>query len=325
MTDVLIEARDLRKHYAVSKGLVMKRRDAVVKAVDGVSFTLRKGETLGLAGESGCGKSTTAKLVLLLEPLTGGTLLFGGRDAADLTGSKLRAHRKTVQAVFQDPFSSLSPRMRIWEIIGEPVIVNEPLSRGEVRARVAELLAVVGLSPQALDLYPHEFSGGQRQRIAVARALSLNPGLVVLDEPVSALDVSIRAQIMNLLRDLQDRFGLSYLLIAHDLAVLKHMCDRVAIMYLGKIVETARSADLYRRPHHPYTEALLSAVLPVDPDAGQPDVSLEGEIPSPIAPPSGCRFHPRCPKAMAACRSIEPHFVEVEDGHCVACHLYGTT
>ena len=322
MAEALLTARDIRKHYPVHRGLVLRRQLGAVKAVDGLDLTLFAGETFGLAGESGCGKSTTAKLILLVESLTAGELRFRGADVSRFTRAELRQYRGSIQAVFQDPFHSLSPRMRVWEIIAEPLLVNERLSRREVRNRVSELLDRVGLAPAAAEQYPHEFSGGQRQRVAIARALSLRPDLIVLDEPVSALDVSIRAQIMNLLKDLQREFGLAYLLIAHDLAVLRHMCDRIGIMYLGKVVETAGDDALYEKPLHPYTQALLSSVLPVHPDAAWPEQGIEGEIPSPFRPPPGCRFHPRCPHAMAVCSEREPALRDQGDGHRVACHLY---
>jgi oligopeptide/dipeptide ABC transporter ATP-binding protein len=293
----------------------------VVRAVDGISFTIERGQTLGVVGESGCGKTTTAKLVLGLEDPTGGTIRFEGRDLQQLDTAGRRHYRKSVQAVFQDPYASLNPRMRIGSIIAEPLVTNETLSAGEVRQRVLRLLDLVGLPDRAADLFPHEFSGGQRQRIAIARALALSPRLIVLDEPVSALDVSIRAQILNLLRDLQAELGLSYLFIAHDLAAVAHMSHTIAVMYLGKIVEEGEARTLARAPKHPYTEALFSAALPSHPDEKQEEIILPGEVPSPLNPPDGCRFHPRCPHAMARCAEEAPALAPVE-GRLVACHLY---
>ena len=274
-----------------------------------------------MVGESGCGKTTTAKLVLGLEEPTSGTIRFEGRDLQELDPAGRRHYRKSVQAVFQDPFASLSPRMRISAIIAEPLVTNEQLTAGEVRNRVLELLDLVGLPARSADLFPHEFSGGQRQRIAIARALALSPRIIVLDEPVSALDVSIRAQILNLLRDLQSQLGLSYLFIAHDLAAVAHMSHTIVVMYLGKIVEVGDAQTLSRAPKHPYTEALFSAALPSHPDERRDEIILQGEVPSPLRPPSGCRFHPRCPHAMPICSQDEPGLVALE-GRLVACHLY---
>ena len=293
-----------------------------VKAVDGINFTVKQGETFGLVGESGCGKTTTAKVILRLEMATEGTVLVSGRDIARLRGRELRAYRASIQAVFQDPYSSLNPRKRVRSIVGEPLVVNRALPRRTLAVRVAELLDEVGLPPKSAELYPHEFSGGQRQRIAIARALALKPSLLVLDEPVSALDVSIRAQIMNLLKDLQAQLGLTYLLIAHDLATVRYIATSVGVMYLGRLVETAEGEELFSRPHHPYTQALLSAALPSHPDIKREEVILPGEVPSPLHVPSGCRFHPRCPAAMPICAEVDPAVREVRPGHHVACHLY---
>jgi oligopeptide/dipeptide ABC transporter ATP-binding protein len=316
----VIEAEGLTKHFQAKRSL-FGGAPGIVRAVDGVSFAIEPGQTLGVVGESGCGKTTTAKLVLGLEQPTGGTMRFEGRDLATLGSAARRNYRKSVQAVFQDPYASLNPRMRISQIIAEPLVTNETLPAEDVRKRVLKLLDLVGLPERAAELFPHEFSGGQRQRIAIARALALSPKLVVLDEPVSALDVSIRAQILNLLRDLQDELGLSYLFIAHDLAAVAHMSHTIAVMYLGKIVESGESRELALRPKHPYTEALFSAALPSHPDERRDEIILTGEVPSPLNPPSGCRFHPRCPRAMERCSTDEPLLIE-SSARLVACHLY---
>jgi len=321
MGEILLEARDVKKHFPVIKGLVLAKQVGAIKAVDGVSFTINKGETFGLVGESGCGKTTTARLILLLEGITSGTIIYDGKDITQLAGTELKKYRASVQAVFQDPYSSLSPRMRVGSIIAEPIIVSDTLPRERIKERVAELLGVVGLRSDGAELYPHEFSGGQRQRIAVARALAPNPSLIILDEPVSALDVSIRAQIMNLLHDIQQKIGVTYLLIAHDLAVVKHMSNRIGVMYLGKLVEIAESEELHSHPFHPYTQALLSAALPSHPDDKREEIILPGEVPSPLNPPPGCRFHPRCFNAKPVCSQEEPPLKEVTSGHLVACHL----
>jgi oligopeptide/dipeptide ABC transporter ATP-binding protein len=320
MAGPVLEAKNLMKHFPVKRGL-FSRQVGAVRAVDDISFTIDPGKTLGLVGESGCGKTTTAKMVLLLEQPTGGIMRFEGQDLQTLDGGSLRAYRRSVQAVFQDPYASLNPRMRVGSIIMEPLITNEPLPAPEVRKRLLRLLELVGLPERAAELFPHEFSGGQRQRIAIARALSLSPKVVVLDEPVSALDVSIRAQILNLLRDLQAQLGVSYLFIAHDLAAVAHMSHTIAVMYLGKVVEVGDAETLAKTPKHPYTQALFSAALPSHPDERRDEIILAGEVPSPMNPPSGCRFHPRCPHAMPRCSTEEPKLLP-ESGRLVACHLY---
>jgi oligopeptide/dipeptide ABC transporter ATP-binding protein len=316
----LLAVEGLAKHFAVKKGFFFARHVGLVRAVDHVDFTVARGETLGLVGESGCGKSTIGRLILNLMEPTAGRIVFAGDDLATLAPAALRARRRDIQIVFQDPFASLNPRMRVRDIIAEPLEVYGIGDAAARAARVAELLRVVGLVPEYASRYPHEFSGGQRQRIGIARALALEPKFVVCDEAVSALDVSIQAQILNLMKDLQRDLGLTYLFISHNLAVVRHIATRVAVMYLGKIVELADKATLYAAPKHPYTQALLSAVPAPRPEQRRKRVVLKGDVPSPLAPPSGCRFHTRCPLAEQHCREQEPKLRDV-GGHQVACHL----
>ncbi len=318
----LLELEGVKKYFPVTKGLIMMKTVGYVQAVDGISFTIKQGETLGLVGESGCGKTTTSKIILRLEQPTEGRVLLEGKDIQTFKGEELRDYRTTVQAVFQDPWSSLSPRMRVRDIIAEALVVNRKVSSEEVNDRVLEVMAQVGLHTDQAKNYPHEFSGGQRQRIAVASALVSYPKLIVLDEPVSALDVSIRAQVMNLLKDLQGEYNVGYLLIAHNLATVRYMAHQTAVMYLGQVVEYSDTEELYQNPLHPYTKALFSAALPSHPDMVREEIVLTGEVPSPINPPSGCRFHPRCPFAMDKCSVEAPVEKEVAPGHRVSCHLY---
>ena len=320
--DILVEVRNLQMHFPVTAGIIFQRAVAHIKAVDDVSFFVRKGETLGLVGESGCGKTTTGRCILQLYKPTAGQVLFDGQELTGMSTRQMRVMRRQMQVIFQDPYSSLNPRMTAGNIIGEPLIVHGLVnSKEEYRERVAELLQNVGLNPYMADRFPHEFSGGQRQRIGVARALSVDPSFIVCDEPVSALDVSIQAQIVNLLEDLQEQFDLTYLFIAHDLSVVRHISNRVAVMYLGHIVEIADRNEIYQNPLHPYTRALLSAVPIPDPviDAQRERILLSGEVPSPLNPPSGCVFHPRCPIAIDSCSNVTPELREVESGHWAAC------
>ncbi|WP_127782763.1 dipeptide ABC transporter ATP-binding protein [Rhodococcus sp. X156] len=319
----LLEVRDLVKHYPVTQGVLLKRAVGQVHAVDGVSFTLDHGETLGVVGESGCGKSTLAKVLMRLEPATAGEVLFEGEDILKLSGAGLRRMRRKVQMVFQDPYTSLNPRMTVGDIIGEPFEIHpEVAPKSSRRKAVQDLLDVVGLNPEYINRYPHQFSGGQRQRIGIARSLALKPDLIICDEPVSALDVSIQAQVMNLLGDLKHDFGLSYLFIAHDLSVVRHLSDRVAVMYLGKIAEVGTDAEIYEQASHPYTQALLSAVPVPDPAARERKtvIRLVGDPPSPVNPPSGCRFRTRCWKAQDICATEVPALVD-RTGHPSACHF----
>jgi oligopeptide transport system ATP-binding protein len=326
--DEILRVEDLKVHFPLMKGIVIQRQVATVKAVDGVSFALNRGDTLGLVGESGCGKSTTGLAILRMLAPTAGRILFEGHDITHHDKERMRPVRRRMQMVYQDPYGSLNPRMKVRDIIGEPLEVHG-LAGDQVayRQRVAELIAMVGLLPDMAERYPHEFSGGQRQRIGIARALALEPSLLICDEPVSALDVSIQAQVVNLFMELQERLRLTYVFIAHDLAVVRHISDRIAVMYLGRIVEIASRDDLYKRPLHPYTEALLAAVPVADPEveARRPRVIVKGEVPSALRPPPGCRFHPRCPKAMALCRTVDPPLAELGPGRAVACHLHSAS
>jgi oligopeptide/dipeptide ABC transporter ATP-binding protein len=322
--EVILETRGLAKHFELAGGFLGFGEKPTLKAVDGIDVIVRAGETVGLVGESGCGKSTTAKLLLGLEDPTEGQIFFKGEDFTNMSRASKRDYRKNVQAVFQDPWSSLNPRMRVRAIVSEPLQIVGGLTKGQVNSRVDEVLEEVGLNPYQANLYPHEFSGGQRQRIGVARALALNPEVMILDEPVSALDVSIRAQILNLLVDLQKEHNLAYLIIAHNLATVRYMCHTTAVMYLGTIKEIGDSEPIFSNPLHPYTQALISAALPSHPDIEREEIILPGEVPSPVNPPSGCTFNPRCPvKIGDVCEQLAPALMEEETRHWVSCHLYG--
>ena len=320
--NALLKVQGLKKHFPILRGVV-RRQAGAVKAVDGISFHVERGETFGLVGESGCGKSTTGRLILQLFPPTAGSVIFDGMELTRMKREEVRRLRPRMQMIFQDPYASLNPRMTVGQLVDEPMDIHTQLSRRERSDRVRELLELVGLNPRFDRRYPHEFSGGQRQRIGVARALALRPEFIVCDEPISALDVSVRAQVVNLLEDLQEKLGLTYLFIAHDLGMVRHISTRVAVMYLGKFMELAPRAALYERPLHPYTQALLSAVPVPDPvvEAKRKRTILEGDVPSPAAPPTGCVFHTRCPLAVDICRNAVPEFREVLPGHYVACHL----
>lgn len=322
----LLVVKNLKKYFPINKGILISKQVGAVKAVDGVSFTIKKGETLGMVGESGCGKSTTGRLILRLLEATEGEVFFQGKDVLKMNNTELRAMRKEMQIVFQNPYASLDPRMTVGDSIAEPIRIHKTHTGAAVGKRVRELMDVVGLRPIYADRYPHEFSGGQRQRIGIARALAVNPKFIIADEPVSALDVSVQAQVLNLLDDLQKEYALTYLFIAHNLSTVKHISDRVAVMYLGSMVELAEGDELYKNPLHPYTKALLSAIPYTDPTVKINRILLEGDIPSPVNPPSGCKFHTRCFMMSDAvknrCKSENPEFKEAVAGHFVACHLY---
>jgi len=323
--ETLLDVKNLKMYFPITQGIIIQRHIGDIKAVDDISFAIKKGETMGLVGESGCGKSTTGRAILQLYRPTGGNVIFEGQDLTQLKGEALRRMRRQMQMIFQDPYASLNPRMTVGNIIGEPLEVHNIYSgKAERRERVQELLKVVGLNPYFVNRYPHEFSGGQRQRIGVARALAVNPEFIVCDEPISALDVSIQAQIINMLEDLQGEFGLTYLFIAHDLSVVRHISDRIAVMYLGKLAELADRDELYENPMHPYTQALLSAVPIPDPviEEKRQRIILEGDVPSPANPPKGCNFSTRCPRVMDVCHEVDPEFRDLGGGHWVACHLY---
>ncbi len=324
MSDVVLSARDVKMHFPTYKGILFRKQESLVKAVDGVTLDLKEGETLGLVGESGCGKSTLGRTLMRLYNPTDGSIEICGTDITSLEGDSLRKNRKLLQMVFQDPYASLDPRMTVFDIIAEPIrVFGSALEKSELETSVTALMESVGLSRRFVRKYPHEFSGGQRQRIAIARAIALHPKVIICDEPVSALDVSIRAQILNLLKDLQERYKLSYLFIAHDISAVRYISDRIAVMYLGKIVEIAKTADLFKNPQHPYTKALLSAVPVPDPrkERQRKRILLEGDLPSPLSPPKGCTFHTRCPWSMEICKSVYPKTTFLEAGHHADCHL----
>ncbi|OQY83506.1 MAG: peptide ABC transporter substrate-binding protein [Chloroflexi bacterium UTCFX4] len=320
---ILLDVRNLKKYFPITQGILVQKKVADVKAVDGVTFHVKQGETLGLVGESGCGKSTTGRTILQLYRPTEGQVLFRGKDLAQLKGEELRQMRSDMQMIFQDPYASLNPRMTVGDIVAEPLEVHNIAKGKERKERVQELLRIVGLNPYFINRYPHEFSGGQRQRIGIARSIAVNPDFIVCDEPISALDVSIQAQIINLLEELQEHLGLTYLFIAHDLSVVRHISDRVAVMYLGKIVELTDSRALYANPLHPYTRALLSAVPIPDPiiEEKRERIILVGDVPSPVNPPKGCRFHTRCPLVIPICKEVAPEWRDVGNGHFVECHV----
>jgi oligopeptide transport system ATP-binding protein len=323
--NTLLDVQNLKMYFPITQGVIIQRHIGDIKAVDDISFSIRAGETMGLVGESGCGKSTTGRAILQLYRPTDGRVYFKGEELTELKGEALRRMRREMQMIFQDPYASLNPRMTVGNIIGEPLEVHSIYSsKAERRERVQELLRIVGLNPYFVNRYPHEFSGGQRQRIGVARALAVNPEFIVCDEPISALDVSIQAQIINLLEDLQAELGLTYLFIAHDLSVVRHISDRIAVMYLGKLAELSDREELYENPLHPYTQALLSAVPIPDPviEEKRQRIILEGDVPSPANPPKGCNFSTRCPRVMDVCHEVDPEFKDVGGGHWVACHLY---
>jgi oligopeptide/dipeptide ABC transporter ATP-binding protein len=322
MTELLLEASDLKKHFPINKGIILQKTIGQVKAVDGVNFRVFEGDTFGIVGESGCGKTTVLKMILLLESITGGKIFFRNKDISKLSKKELEKYRRYVQAMFQDPYSSLNPRMRIGDIISEPMEINLHLTKAEIKNKVSQVLAEVNLPSECAKFYPHEFSGGQRQRIALARAIAVEPHLVILDEPVSALDVSVRAQLMNLLMDIQQKSNLSLIFVAHDLAVVRHMSNRIAVMYLGKIVEYGKSEQIYTKRLHPYTKALFSAALPSHPDAVDEEIILHGEVPNPVDSPPGCHFHPRCYYAKDICREVEPQLEDAETDHKIACHFW---
>ena len=325
MAEVLLQVKNLVKHFPITQGIIFQKKIGAVHAVDDVSFDIYKGETLGLVGESGCGKSTTGRTIIQLYRPTSGQVLFEGIDLVTLKGEALRKTRRRMQMIFQDPYASLNPRMTIGEIIAEPLLIHRIVDNASAREKVSELLKLVGLNPQYANRYPHEFSGGQRQRVGVARSLSLEPSLIICDEPISALDVSIQAQVVNLLEDLQKKFNLTYLFIAHDLSMVRHISDRIAVMYLGVIVELANNQELFDRPLHPYSRALLSAVPVPDPiiEMKRQRLLLQGDVPSPVNPPSGCRFRTRCPIAKEICAQEKPEMVEYSKLHFAACHFAG--